>query len=92
MHRLVLAPLTAIGMTPPDFIALAAELGCEGVALNPGLFTGIDMGGPVYRLDSDPAMRLGLLTKNGSITVRVAISHKAIQTATSTKRPTSTFS
>jgi sugar phosphate isomerase/epimerase len=57
MHRLVLAPLTAIGLTPPDFIALAADLGCEGVALNPGLFTGIDMGGPVYRLDSDPAMR-----------------------------------
>ena len=57
MHRLVLAPLTAIGLTPPDFIALAAELGCEGVALNPGLFTEIDMGGPVYRLDSDPAMR-----------------------------------
>jgi sugar phosphate isomerase/epimerase len=57
MHRLVLAPLTAVGLTPPDFIAVAAELGCEGVALNPGLFTGIDMGGPVYRLDSDPAMR-----------------------------------
>jgi sugar phosphate isomerase/epimerase len=57
MHRLVLAPLTAIGLTPPDFIALAAELGCEGVALNPGLFTGIDMGGPVYRLDRDAAMR-----------------------------------
>jgi len=57
MHRLVLAPLTAIGLTPPDFIALAAEIGCEGVALNPGLFTEIDMGGPVYRLDNDPAMR-----------------------------------
>jgi sugar phosphate isomerase/epimerase len=57
MHRLVLAPLTAIGLTPPDFIALAADLGCQGVALNPGLFTGIDMGGPVYRLDNDPAMR-----------------------------------
>ena len=57
MHRLVLAPLTAIGLTPPDFVALAADLDCEGVALNPGLFTGIDMGGPVYRLDNDPAMR-----------------------------------
>jgi sugar phosphate isomerase/epimerase len=57
MHRLVLAPLTAIGLTPPEFIELAAELGCQGAALNPGLFTGIDMGGPVYRLDNDAAMR-----------------------------------
>jgi sugar phosphate isomerase/epimerase len=54
---MVLAPLTAIGLTPPEFVALAAELGCDGVALNPGLFTAIDMGGPVYRLDTDPAMR-----------------------------------
>jgi sugar phosphate isomerase/epimerase len=57
MHRLVLAPLTAIGLNPPAFIVLAAELGCQGAALNPGLFTGIDMGGPVYRLDRDPVMR-----------------------------------
>jgi sugar phosphate isomerase/epimerase len=57
MHRLVLAPLTAIGLTPSEFIELAAELGCQGAALNPGLFTEIDMGGPVYRLDNDPAMR-----------------------------------
>jgi len=56
MHRLSLAQLTAIGLTTPEIIYLAAELGCEGVAINPGIIP-VDLGGPVSRLDNDPAMR-----------------------------------
>jgi sugar phosphate isomerase/epimerase len=56
MHRLALANLTAIGLTPAAIIHLAAEIGCEGVALNPGL-ADIDLGGPIYRIDNDPARR-----------------------------------
>ncbi len=56
MHRLALANLTAIGLTPAEIIHLAADIGCEGVALNPGLAE-IDLGGPIYRIDNDPAMR-----------------------------------
>jgi sugar phosphate isomerase/epimerase len=57
MHRLSLAHMTVIGLTPPEIVMLAADLGCAGVSLNPGLATGLDVGGPVYRLDNDPAMR-----------------------------------
>jgi sugar phosphate isomerase/epimerase len=56
MHRLSLAQLTAIGLTTPEIIYLAADLGCEGVAINPGIIP-VDLGGPVSRLDNDPAMR-----------------------------------
>jgi len=56
MHRLALANLTAIGLTPAEIIHLAADIGCEGVALNPGL-ADIDLGGPIYRIDNDPARR-----------------------------------
>jgi sugar phosphate isomerase/epimerase len=56
MHRLALANLTAIGLTPAEIIHLAADIGCEGVALNPGL-AAIDLGGPIHRIDNDPAMR-----------------------------------
>jgi sugar phosphate isomerase/epimerase len=56
MHRLSLAQLTAIGLTAPEIIYLAGDIGCEGVALNPGLIN-IDLGGPISRLDNDPAMR-----------------------------------
>ena len=56
MHRLALANLTAIGLTPAAIIHLAAEIGCEGVALNPGL-ADIDLGGPIYSIDNDPARR-----------------------------------
>ena len=56
MHRLSLAQLTAIGLTAPEIVYLAADVGCEGVALNPGLIN-IDLGGPISRLDNDPAMR-----------------------------------
>ena len=54
MHRLALANLTAIGLTPAEIIHLAADIGCEAVALNPGL-AAIDLGGPIYRIDNDPA-------------------------------------
>jgi sugar phosphate isomerase/epimerase len=57
MHRLALANLTAIGLSPPEIITLAAELDCAGVALNPGISTPIDMGGPIFRIDNDPVMR-----------------------------------
>jgi len=56
MHRLALAHLTAIGLTTPDIVTLAADIGCEGVALNPGTIA-IDLGGPISRLDQDPAVR-----------------------------------
>ena len=56
MHRLSLAQLTAIGLTTPEIIYLAADLGCEGVAINPGIIN-VDLGGPISRLDNDPAMR-----------------------------------
>jgi sugar phosphate isomerase/epimerase len=56
MHRLSLGQLTAIGLTTPEIIYLAADLGCEGVAINPGIIP-VDLGGPVSRLDNDPAMR-----------------------------------
>jgi sugar phosphate isomerase/epimerase len=56
MHHLSLGHLTAIGLTTPELIYLAAELGCEGVTVNPGIIP-IDIGGPVSRLDNDPAMR-----------------------------------
>jgi sugar phosphate isomerase/epimerase len=56
MHRLTLAHLTAIGLTTPEIVSLAADIGCEGVALNPGTIH-IDLGGPISRLDKDPAMR-----------------------------------
>jgi sugar phosphate isomerase/epimerase len=56
MHRLALANLTAIGLTPAEIIHLAADIGCEGVALNPGL-ADIDLGGPIYRIDNDSARR-----------------------------------
>lgn len=56
MHRLALANLTAIGLTPAEIIHLAADIGCEGVALNPGLAE-IDLGGPIHRIDNDPARR-----------------------------------
>jgi sugar phosphate isomerase/epimerase len=56
MHRIALAHLTVVGLTPPEIIRLAAELGCEGVALNPALAK-IDLGRPLFRIDNDPAMR-----------------------------------
>jgi sugar phosphate isomerase/epimerase len=56
MHRLTLAHLTAIGLPTPDIVTLAATLGCEGVSLNPGNID-IDLGGPISRLDKDPALR-----------------------------------
>ena len=56
MHRLTLAHLTAIGLTTPEIVTLAADIGCEGVALNPGTIN-IDLGGPISRLDNDPALR-----------------------------------
>jgi sugar phosphate isomerase/epimerase len=56
MHHLSLGHLTAIGLTTPEIIHLAAELGCEGVTINPGIIP-IDIGGPISRLDNDPAMR-----------------------------------
>jgi sugar phosphate isomerase/epimerase len=56
VHHLSLGHLTAIGLTTPEIIYLAAELGCEGVTVNPGIIP-IDIGGPVSRLDNDPAMR-----------------------------------
>ena len=56
MHRLTLAHLTAIGLATPKIVTLAADIGCEGVALNPGTIN-IDLGGPISRLDKDPAVR-----------------------------------
>jgi sugar phosphate isomerase/epimerase len=56
MHRLTLAHLTAIGLATPDIVTLAADIGCQGVALNPGTIN-IDLGGPISRLDKDPAVR-----------------------------------
>jgi sugar phosphate isomerase/epimerase len=56
VHRLTLAHLTAIGLTTPDIVTLAAAIGCEGVALNPGTID-IDLGGPISRLHKDPAVR-----------------------------------
>jgi sugar phosphate isomerase/epimerase len=56
MHRLSLGQLTAIGLTTPEIIYLAADLDCEGVTINPGIIP-VDLGGPVSRLDNDPAMR-----------------------------------
>ncbi len=56
MHRLTLAHLTAIGLATPQIVTLAADIGCEGVALNPGTIN-IDLGGPISRLDNDPAVR-----------------------------------
>lgn len=56
MHRLALAHLTVIGLTTPDIVTLAGDIGCEGVALNPGMIN-IDLGGPISRLDKDPAVR-----------------------------------
>jgi sugar phosphate isomerase/epimerase len=56
MHRLALAHLTVIGLTTPEIVTVAAEIGCEGVALNPGMIN-IDLGGPISRLDNDPAIR-----------------------------------
>jgi sugar phosphate isomerase/epimerase len=56
MHRLSLGQLTAIGLTTPEIVYLAADLGCEGVTINPGIVP-VDLGGPVSRLDIDPAMR-----------------------------------
>jgi hypothetical protein len=55
MHRLTLAHLTAIGLATPEVVTLAADIGCEGVALNPGTID-IDLGGPISRLDNDPAV------------------------------------
>jgi sugar phosphate isomerase/epimerase len=67
MHRLSLGNINAVGLTTPEIIYLAAELGCEGVTINPGIIDAnqirpsgsapIDIGGPVSRLDNDPAMR-----------------------------------
>jgi sugar phosphate isomerase/epimerase len=56
MHRLTLAHLTAIGLTTPQIVTLAADIGCEGVALNPGTIN-IDLGGRISRLHDDPAAR-----------------------------------
>jgi hypothetical protein len=56
MHRLSLGQLTAIGLTTPEIIYLAADLDCAGVTINPGIIP-VDLGGPVSRLDNDPAMR-----------------------------------
>lgn len=56
MHRLALAHLTAIGLSTPEIVTLAADIGCEGVALNPGTIK-IDLGGPISRLDHDPSIR-----------------------------------
>jgi sugar phosphate isomerase/epimerase len=56
MHRLTLAHLTAIGLTTPQIVILAADIGCEGVALNPGTIN-VDLGGAISRLDKDPAVR-----------------------------------
>lgn len=56
MHRLTLAHLTVIGLPTPQIPILAADIGCEGVALNPGT-NNIDLGGPISRLDNDPAAR-----------------------------------
>jgi sugar phosphate isomerase/epimerase len=56
MHRLALAHLTAIGLATPDIVTLAADIGCEGVALNPGMIS-VDLGGAISRLDKDPVLR-----------------------------------
>jgi len=56
MHRLTLAHLTVIGLTTPEIVTLAADIRCEGVALNPGT-NNVDLGGPISRLDTDPAVR-----------------------------------
>ena len=56
MHRLTLAHLTVIGLTTPEIVAVAADIGCEGVALKSGTIN-IDLGGPNTRLDNDPAVR-----------------------------------
>jgi sugar phosphate isomerase/epimerase len=57
MHRLALAHLTVVGLTPPEIIEVAAQTGHEGIAINPGLIKGVDLGGPIYRIDTDPEMR-----------------------------------
>jgi sugar phosphate isomerase/epimerase len=56
VHPLSLGQLTAIGLTTPEIIYLAADLGCEGVSINPGIIP-VDLGGPISRLDNDPAVR-----------------------------------
>ena len=70
MHRLTLAHLTAIGLTTPEIVTLAAAIGCEGVALNPGT-NNIDLGGPISRLDDDPAVRRATAQALGATGVKI---------------------
>jgi sugar phosphate isomerase/epimerase len=56
VHRLVLAHLTAVGLTPPQLIRLASDTGCEGLALIAAP-AAVDLGGSIHRIDDNPALR-----------------------------------